>query len=212
MIDAVTMSTAWLGPIEYFAWLAQANKISIEYCENYVRQTYRNRCEIATANGKQELAVTVVGSRKNHVPLREMRITYDTSWNKLHWRSIESAYNNSPFFLYYRDELEHFFKQEFSFLIDLNEQLLNVIIHILKLDVVVDHTSLYLKEYPANTDLRHVIIPEKSKLREPTVLLPKYTQVFEEKNGFLANLSIIDLIFNKGPEAKDYLRECLPLG
>ena len=208
MIDEVILATAWLGPIEYFAWIAQSEKVMIEHCESYARQTYRNRCVIATANGKQELSVAIVKSRKNHVPLRDVIISYDNCWNVMHWRTIESAYNNSPFFLYYRDALEPFFTRPYRFLTDMNAELLAAVLAILKIRTTVEYTDAYLKEYDGIPDLRYTIIPEKTKSRIATVTMPGYTQAFEEKIGFIPNLSILDLIFNKGPEANDYLLKC----
>ncbi|MEI6764908.1 MAG: WbqC family protein [Bacteroidota bacterium] len=208
MMDEVILSTAWLGPIEYFAWIAQSEKAMVEHSESYVRQTYRNRCVIATANGKQELSVAIVKSRKNHVPIREAIISYDNCWNVLHWRTIESAYNNSPFFLYYRDALEPFFTRPFRYLTDLNAELLATVLAILKIKTQLEYTNVYLKEYAGIPDLRYTIIPEKTATRIPSVAMPGYTQVFEEKIGFIPNLSILDLIFNKGPEANDYLLKC----
>jgi hypothetical protein len=127
----------------------------------------------------------------------------------MHWRTIESAYNNSPFFLYYRDALEPFFTRPFRYLTDMNAELLAAVLAIVKIKTQVEYTDAYFKEYNGIPDLRYTIIPEKTKPRLPSAAMPGYTQVFEDKIGFIPNLSILDLIFNKGPESNDYLQKCL---
>jgi hypothetical protein len=123
-------------------------------------------------------------------------------WQKMHWRAIESAYNKSPFFLYYQDYFEKYYTTKFRWLLDFNNELMQECFRLLKLYVCTIETSTYKKDYPQETDMRYAINP-----REKTAMhFKEYSQVFTYKCGFIPNLSIVDLLFNKGPESKDYLR------
>lgn len=195
-------TTAYLPPIEYFMTLPAYLEVWIEKYENYQKQSYRNRCRIAGPNGMNELTVPVDKQGNIKVCIKDLRISYVEPWQKLHWRSIQTAYNNSPFFLYYRDELEPFYKRKYEYLLDLNNALLALVINWLKLDVKVKFTEAFVPLSSAADDHRYNIHPKK----EPQVLLTQYHQVFIEKFGFLKGLSIIDLIFNEGPGSSKWLK------
>jgi hypothetical protein len=175
----------------------------IETCENFSKQTFRNRCSIYTANGKLDLSIYLEKCRRNHLPIKEVKISYTQPWNKMHWRAIVSAYNNSPYFMYYRHEFEIFFTQEYVWLIDYNTQLLSLCLKLLGMDKEIVFTKEYQSRYPDRFDFRDHYRP--GRLSEINFL--KYPQVFDYKEGFLPDLSIIDLLFNRGPDSVEYLKE-----
>ena len=196
-------STAYLPPILYVATAAKYGTIAIERYETFPKQTFRNRAAIATASGVEILSVPVIRTNGNHTTTNDILVSYHEPWHIRHWRAIVSAYNTSPFFLYYRDPLEEILNTRFNRLIDLNDALMIYIFKSLKIDCEVHYTEDYLPEDPSNPTFRTSLTNKKALQTAP--LLPSYYQVFEQKNGFIPNLSIIDLIFNLGPEAKGYL-------
>ena len=166
----------------------------IEQFETYRKQTIRNHCSIYGPNGLQTLTVPVIKVNGNHTMTRDIRITESIPWQRLHWRSIETAYNNSPFFLYYKDEFVCIYEKRFDFLVDLNITLIEVIFNILGIKKEIRFTEQFMK---GSEGIDNTAILKKA--------FSPYTQVFSPKYGFLADLSIIDLIFNMGPEAYDFL-------
>lgn len=206
MIDTkkILLSTTYLGTIEFFANIIVADEVLMEQHEHYIKQTFRNRCTIATANGLQSLTIPVIKVNGNHTKMKDILIAYDERWQILHWRTIVSAYSNSPYFLYYKDLLEPFYFKEFKFLIDFNFQLLEEILDILEINRKISFTELF-KVNPENNlvDLRNSFHP---KVKSDQNFSP-YIQVFAEKFEFFPNLSIIDLLFNEGPSTIDYLKK-----
>ena len=198
---AILLSTAYLPPISYLSAYVLSEKIIIERFETYTKQTCRNRCNIYGPNGIQILSIPVRKIYGNHTLVKDIRITYTLPWQKIHWKSIETAYNNSPFFLYYRDYFEPFYTRKCNFLIDLNTDLLEIIFNILGIKREIVFTDQY-KKVPSITDLRNKLVQKK-----PSAIYsyPEYVQPFREKSGFIPDLSIIDLLFNLGPETIDYL-------
>lgn len=192
----------YLPPLEFFADACLAKKIVIEASENFSKQTFRNRCEIYSANGKIDLSITLEKCRRNHLPLKEVKISYTQPWNKIHWRAIVSAYNNSPYFMYYQPDFEKFYTSEYTWLIDFNTGLLSLCLKLLGMEKDISFTEEYIPVYPDGFDFRNRYKPGKPSLKP----LVKYPQVFDFKFGFLPNLSIIDLLFNRGPDAEDYLK------
>jgi hypothetical protein len=186
---ATLLPTAYLPPVAYVAECLQSDQISIEAFETYKKQTCRNHCEIYGPNGRQKLSVPVSKVNGNHTLTKDIRISYLQSWQKIHWRSIETAYNNSPFFIYYRDLFEPFYYKKFDFLLDFNTRLLEVIFRILRIEKEISFTDHFENRSDDLNDF----------------LLPHYTQVFENKSGFLPDLSTVDLIFNLGPDSREYL-------
>ena len=193
------LPTAYLPPINYISECFHTDSIIIEVCETYPKQTFRNHCLVYGPNGIQQLTIPVNKVNGNHTMTRDIRISYFQDWQKVHWRSIETAYNNSPFFLYYKDYFEPYFIKRYDFLVDFNSRLLETIFIILRMEKEVELTEEYLSEPLLTIDLRQEFFMKKTVAMEhPTI---RYTQVFEERHGFLPNLSVIDLIFNLGPEA-----------
>lgn len=200
----ILISTTYLGPVEYYSNIIKANEIVIEQEEHYVKQTYRNRCMIATANKIQALTIPVIKVNGNRTKVKDLQITYAEKWQMIHWRAISSAYSHSPYFLYYKDMLEPFYFKEFKFLLDFNVQLLEEILTVLEVDKKITFTKAFeLNPGKETIDLRNAFHPKiKSSKNFPT-----YIQVFAEKFEFIPNLSIIDLLFNEGPGAVDYLEK-----
>ena len=199
------LSTAYLPSIEYIAILLRYGGAVIEIHETFPKQTYRNRCHIANSSGLLPLVIPVNKPNGNHTSTEDICISYHLPWNRTHWRSIEAAYNSSPFFLYYRDAFEPLYKQHFDRLAEMNIAFLETILNLLKIDVSLSSSDSYCSSFPGLTDLRSEIHPKKPPFNLKLSDFSKYAQVFENENGFLPNLSIIDLLFNIGPEAKYYL-------
>ena len=192
------LSTAYLAPVQYYTKLASFDEILIETAENYPKQTYRNRCLIASANGIQALTVPVEKPETLKAPTRDIRISGHGNWRHLHWNALISAYNMSPFFEYYADDLRPFYEKAYKFLIDYNEGLQATICSLLDIHPDIKHTALY--EQQRKNDFRNVIDPRRPLLDNDFTPRPYY-QVFREKHGFIPNLSIVDLLFNMGPES-----------
>ncbi|MBN1649774.1 MAG: WbqC family protein [Bacteroidales bacterium] len=197
------VSTAYFPPILYYAWLFHNNNVQVEQYETFPKQTYRNRCVILTANGLQSLSVPVIKPFGKKTLTRDIKIAYDEAWQQLHWRSIKTAYNSSPFLLYYHDDLEAFFKQKHRFLIDLNEAVIALINDLMEWEIKLKRTETFVfpKELPVQGDKRFSLSPKDNQ----EFGFERYIQVFSDQYPFFENLSILDLIFNLGPEAESYL-------
>ena len=183
--------------------LLKSTELMIELHENYPKQTYRNRCYIYSANGVLPLVIPVEKGSFHKIKLKEIRIDNSRKWRREHINAIVSAYNSSAFFEFYRDELLLPLEKEYEYLIDLNMNILNIILNILESDIVPGGTESFIADYGReHRDLRYEIEPKK-KARSGYA---EYFQVFSPKFGFKPNLSILDLIFNMGPEAWSCLR------
>jgi hypothetical protein len=192
-------STAYLPPIVYVAKALQQTELLIESKETFPKQTYRNRAEIMTAGGVRTLTVPVI--RDNHSRTEEVGIDYKERWNIIHLRTLAAAYSASPYYLYYKDDLEALLTKRYEKLMELNEATLKWIFKLLKIDCQLQRTEDYQKVY--EEDFRNTFSP---KHPYPTEGMENYYQVFSDRLPFTPNLSIIDLLMNLGPEAKDYLK------
>lgn len=199
----IILSTSYLPPVMYMAALAQHDSALIEQKETFPKQTFRNRTIIATGNGLQTLSVPVVRTQGNHTRTDEIAIAYQEPWQIRHWRAIVSAYSAAPFFLYYRDYLEHALMQHYNRLIDLNDAVLKVLMKRLKINCNIEYSSDFLgsEQFEGNNTLLSLT----DKHVQSIASLPPYCQVFDNRLGFQSNLSILDLLFNLGPEAHNYL-------
>jgi len=198
------LSTSYLPPIEYFTSIINSKEVIIEKKESYKKQTYRNRCEIYSSNGKLDLSIPIIKINGHNTITEDIIISYKYNWQKKHWRAIESAYNSSPFFLYYKDDLIKFFTEKYESLIDFNFDLLIVLFEMLEIKPEVKFSKEFIKYYDENyIDKRNIISPKNNINSSEN--FSAYTQVFDTKYGFIPNLSIIDLIFNEGPNAIEYL-------
>ena len=208
----IYLSSAYLAPIEYYAKLISAERIFIESCEHYMKQTYRNRCSIVATNGVMPLSIPIEKTQALKTSTRDIRIAEHGNWRHLHWNSIASAYNSSPFFEYYEDELHPFYEKKFEFLFDYNEQLRELICSWIGIDTShIRYTEEYKTDFSENEkDLREIIHPKKNwQHLDPSFRSADYYQVFSEKLGFVPNQSIIDLIFNMGNETILVLKESI---
>ena len=201
-MSTACLSTAYLAPIQYYSKLVAYETIYLETEENYPKQTYRNRCHIASANGLQALTVPVKKLATLKAPTRDICISDHGNWRRLHWNAFLSAYNLSPFFEFYADDFRPFYEKKIKYLLDFNEALQTMICRLLDIHPNIIPTTTY-KHYVEN-DFRQAIDPRHSL--PDTQFTPRpYYQIFRDKYGFLPNLSIVDLLFNMGPEAILYL-------
>ena len=199
---SLLISTAYLPPVSYISACLHAEEICIEQHETYTKQTVRNHCLICGPNGKQVLSIPVIKVDGNHTKTKNIRLSGEIPWQKIHWRSISAAYSNSPFFLYYSDYFLPFFSRKQEFLIDYNTAMLEVLFRIFKTEKKITATEHFEKQENRKNDLRSVW---GKKHTFECASFPPYTQVFSHKHEFIPDLSILDLIFNLGPEAGSYL-------
>lgn len=204
MQTGTLLSTAYFPPLAYMAAVANSQSIWIEAYETYPKQTWRNRCTISTANGLQNLSVPVVKINGNRTLTQEVRICYSENWQQLHWRALETAYNKSPYFEYYKDRLEVILKVEHDRLIELNMFILEEILSILKINIPVQTTTSFNKSESKFIDLRQTFSPKQQVGQN---LFPPYYQVFSDRHGFQSNLSILDLLFCEGPATLSNLKD-----
>lgn len=197
------------GPINYFARLIRQKEIILEQFDSYTKQSYRNRCLIMGPNGVIALSIPVIKSHGAKSHLKDVRIDYDSHWNRIHWKSLVASYASSPFFEYLADELSPFYERRFDYLIDLNHDLLDFTFHQLGLEIPVIR-SVAFTEITSELDPRLFIHPKKDQaVADPDFKPEAYHQVFTDRLGFQSNLSILDLLFNVGSEALSYLQRSL---
>jgi len=204
---SLLLNTAYLAPIDYYSQILHAEDVYIEANENYLKQSYRNRCEIYGANGKLPLSIPIVKVSGSKMPIRDVRIDNSTSWKRIHLTSIESAYRSSPFYEYYSEEIFTIISNSYNFLFDLNFILLTTILSLIEInkDINLTKSYTYMDEFEG-LDSREYFHPKhQRRLSKDHSDNINYHQVFKEKHGFISGLSIVDLIFNKGPESEEYL-------
>ena len=222
------LSTTYFGPVQWYQKLYRHEEVEIEQWESFQKQTYRNRCLIATTQGLQALTVPVErkeesGKRKENT-IKDMRISDHGNWRHLHWNALMSAYGESPFFEYYQDDIRPFFEKRWDYLFDFNEAIREKMCELLDIQPkisfslefkvyslemntqVAEKSTINYKQSTINsiTDFREAIRP-KHPLPDPDFEPKPYYQVYQQKHGFLPNLSILDLLFNMGPEGIFYL-------
>ena len=206
------LQTTYFGPIQWYQKLYRYDHCLIEQYDSYQKKTYRNRCLIATANGVQALTVPVESDKREVISdkclVKDIRISDHNQWRRVHWNALQSAYNESPFFDYYADDLHPFFERKYNFLVDFNEAIRQKICELIDIQPQVEYTSLYTLAITPQTsalvDYRDVI-HAKHPQPDDTFEAKRYWQVFQHKYGFLPNLSILDLLFCMGPESVFYL-------
>lgn len=205
----IILGSAYLGPVSYFAQLYSCDKAYIERYDHYVKQTYRNRCVIASADGPLSLTIPIekTNDAEGKCAMKDIRISEHGNWRHVHRNAFVAAYKQSPFFDYYMDEFNAFFEKKYDFLYDFN---LDLTLWLCKqIDIqpeLIPTTEYMISELP---DFRELIHPKKRLEDICSFFNPvPYYQVFDSKSGFLPDLSIVDLLFNMGPESLLVLRNC----
>ena len=192
---------AYFPSIQYIGALIKAKEVSFTLESNYQKQTYRNRCSIYGANGKLNLTIPIQHTKRDgHQKDSSVKIMREENWQILHWKSLTSAYRSSPYFEFYEDELKEVFFRQTKKLMDYNIDLLECILSLLEIDL----SYSFKESYSPLTPLEESLINAK---KQSTISQPVYQQVFATKHGFIPHLSILDLLFNLGPQSIDYLEQ-----
>ena len=193
----------YLAPVSMYARLYAAKRLIVDGDTPFVKQTYRNRTIIAAENGRLALTIPVVHNARQ--PMRDVRISDHGNWRHLHWNALTSAYRKSPFFDYYADDFRPFYEKKIEFLLDFNMQLHETVCSLIGLK---RETAMLAEAQPSEShDLRHMAEP--SAPTQEGFTAERYYQVFSQRNGFLADISIADLLFNMGPEGLITLRDSI---
>lgn len=199
------LSSAYCAPVQWFQKLNRYDAVVVEQYDSFLKQTYRNRCIIATANGTQALTIPVEKSETEKCLMRDIRISDHGNWRRLHWNAFATAYGDSPFFDYYADDLRPFYEKHYAFLFDFNMQMTMKLCELLDITPNISASKEYVKEMESGTvDFREVIRP-KHPMPDATFTAKPYYQVYAQRHGFIPNLSILDLLFNMGNEAVFWL-------
>lgn len=197
----ILLHPTYFPSISHFVAMVNAQTITFEVDDNFQKQTNRNRMYIYSANGLQLLNIPVKHSKEQlHQKYRDVKIENDFNWQKQHFKSLEAAYRTSPYFEYFEDDIRPIFEKKHTFLMDLNLQIHEIVTDCLGIELSFTKTEEYFKETHL-TDFRYLANGKKDENTFET-----YTQVFNDKHGFLNNLSILDLLFNEGRHAVDYLK------
>ena len=203
-INNIILSCAYLPPIDYFRAIKNSKQWKVEQWENYQKQSYRSRCHIYSANGLLPLYIPIERDRGLSIPIREIKIDNSKEWQIHHWRALVSAYRSSPFFDYYKDDLYIFYTNKYEYLFEYNIALLSCILELIGFPEHIEFTLNYKVETEL-CDYRNEIHPKKVSPFVSENKKGKYHQVFAHKHGYISNLSIVDLLFNEGPQSYDYI-------
>ena len=199
-------------PIGFWHYALQVSSICWEVQENFLKSTYRNRCEVLATNGKQVLSVPIVGGKDTHQSIQSTQIAYADNWTLQHWRTLVAAYNRSPFFEYYADEIwDTIYKPKYTHLIELNKAIFDYCITVLKIGGVnVCETEQFVLDTNDESivDIRQVLRPSKWQKTTQAMEVPSYIKVFEtgQEIEYISSLSILDVLFNLGPESGAFLQ------
>jgi hypothetical protein len=200
-MNHIILYPTYFPSISQFIAMAQADSITFEMEDNFQKQTNRNRMYIYSPNGLQMLNVPIKHSKERHQKTKDVRIENDFDWQKQHFKSLEAGYRSSPFFEYFEDEIVPIFEKKYEFLKDLNFDTMTLVSKCLRMPLTYSKTTEYFQEVPNFKDFRDLANGKKD-----TTIITPYTQVFDDKHGFINNLSILDLLFNEGRYALDYLK------
>jgi hypothetical protein len=204
-MNLALLPSTYLGPVQYFQKLKNYSNCLIEHHEHFAKQTYRSRCDIYSPNGRLTLSIPIVHRNKRQA-MKDVKISYEYNWQLLHWRSLESSYRRSPFFEYFEDDFHPFYHDKKNeFLVDFNEEMQQMVLKLLKLKSNYSFTNEYHKHVENADDFRSIISPKELITADTSYESKPYFQVFETRHGFIENLSIVDLLFNQGSRANDYL-------
>lgn len=210
MEKTVLLSSAYLPPVSYFSKLYAYEKVCVERFDHYMKQSYRNRCVIASAAGPLSLTIPTEKSEDPKCLMKDVRISDHGNWRHVHWNAFVAAYKQSPFFDYYADEFHEFFEKRYSFLFDFNSELCNWLCEQLDMHPVVVWSDDFIVDTAGMDDFREQIHPKKRlQTDDASFKAVPYYQVFQEKQGFQPDLSVADLLFNMGPEGLLVLRDSI---
>ena len=210
MEKTVLLSSAYLPPVSYFSKLYAYEKVCVERFDHYMKQSYRNRCVIASAAGPLSLTIPTEKSEDPKCLMKDVRISDHGNWRHVHWNAFVAAYKQSPFFDYYADEFHEFFEKRYSFLFDFNSELCNWLCEQLDMHPVVAWSDDFIVDTAGMDDFREQIHPKKHlQTDDASFKAVPYYQVFQEKQGFQPDLSVADLLFNMGPEGLLVLRDSI---
>ncbi|RAK20179.1 WbqC-like protein [Flavobacterium aquaticum] len=200
-MNNILIHPTYFPSISHYVAMLQADSVTFEMEDNFQKQTNRNRMYIYSPNGVQLLNIPVKHAIEKHQKYKDVRIENDFGWQKNHFKSLEAAYRTSPFFEYFEDDFRPLFEKKHEFLMDLNLEVFQLVNDLLGINIQPQKTTEFFHEVPDYNDFRHLVNGKKD-----TTQLEEYTQVFNEKHGFINNLSILDLLFNEGRYAVDYLK------
>ena len=201
-MNSILIHPTYFPSISHYVAIIQADSVTFEMEDNFQKQTNRNRMYIYSPNGVQLLNVPVKHAVEKHQKYKDVRIENDFGWQKNHFKSLEAAYRTSPFFEYFEDDFRPLFEKKHEFLMDLNLEVFQLVNDSLGINIQPQKTTEFFHEVPDYNDFRHLVNGKKD-----TTQIDEYTQVFNEKHGFINNLSILDLLFNDGRYAVDYLKK-----
>lgn len=205
----IRLSTAYFPPVSYISLFTLRKPVLIEREENYLKQTYRNRCTILSANGPLSLSIPVQRGSFHKTPIRDLKIETDQKWRQDHCRALRAAYNASPFYEFFEDEIRELIYSQETYLLDFNQRILEYVLENCRLETRVEYSKSFLSPVPSSPcDLRYKLQP---KQKTPLFFFQpaEYIQVFSDRRPFVPDLSILDVLFNLGPEAGMYLNDCL---
>lgn len=210
--DTVWLTTAYWAPVQYYSKLFRYRHVVTEQFDHYTKQTYRNRCVIASPDGPLALTVPTVKYEGLKCPMKDIRISDHGNWRHLHWNALESAYRNSPFFEYYADDFRPFYEKKWEFLLDFNLAIQETVCRLVDLEPQISRSDQFLDADAADAqsaeDCRFSIHPRVPFEQDAHFEAVPYYQVFSDRIGFLPNLSMADLLFNMGPESLLVLQAC----
>jgi hypothetical protein len=206
-MNQAILSSAYLGSVGYYSVLACFNDVLIEQFDSYHKQSCRNRCRILGANGPLDLIIPVVKNSGHKTIMKDVKIDFATRWQNIHWRSLFSAYNSSPFFEYYSEYFVPFYFKKWKFLLEYNVEMMEMVLALLQLPKNFVLTNQFQKEFGTGIDLRNEFSPKGILKEEKGNLFDfkRYTQTFTEKFDFVPDLSIVDLLFNCGRDSESIL-------
>ena len=198
---AILIHPTYFSNIAHFVAMVKAKEVIFEMDDNYLKQTFRNRTYVYGANGELALNIPVIHTQKNRQKYRDVKIFNEEKWQYHHWKSLLSAYRTSPFFEYYEDDLHPLFTNKSNYVLDHNLRCFEVICDCIQLQLETSKSKVFEKEPVDKSDYRKLVNARKT----PKYTFDTYIQVFQEKHGFIQNLSILDLLFNEGPNTLNYL-------
>lgn len=202
MEKGVILPLFYLPPIEFFSvLLSSENNIEIERFEHFPKQTFRNRAVIYSPNGSLNLIVPVIKGSKTHTLVKDVKISYEFRWQYIHWMSLQTSYRSSAYFEFYEDDLAIFYEKKWNYLFDYNLEILQVLLKLLKINIQYKFTEQYILKPDHKIDYRTSIQQKVKSEYQPK----PYFQLFEDRKGFIPNLSIADLLFNQGPQSLNFI-------